>query len=85
MKFQFWLVDFELPLPVGASKYCEAVEFWTKTKMKIYISHCFVVGFFFPQERQGTSRTVLKGLLQTLERLGWHFTWVCGPMMAGEC
>ena len=25
------VVDFELPLAIGASKYCEAVEFWTKT------------------------------------------------------
>ena len=35
VKFQFRLVDFELPLAIKASKYCEAVEFWTKTKMKI--------------------------------------------------
>lgn len=35
MKFQFWLVDFELSLAIEASRYCEAVEFWTKTKMKI--------------------------------------------------
>ena len=37
MKFQFWLVDFELPLAIGASQYCEAVEFW-KGKERNFIS-----------------------------------------------
>ena len=30
------IVDFELSVASGASKYCEAVEFWMKTKMKIF-------------------------------------------------
>ena len=35
VNFQFWLADFEFSRASGASKYCEAVEFWMKTKMKI--------------------------------------------------
>ena len=35
VKFQVWLVDCALSPAIGASKNCEAVEYSTKTKMKI--------------------------------------------------